>query len=646
MTRKSRFFLIASILAVAGIAAAALSAGDTPALRPTDKAFYADQAMLNFVRPGLVFTITKAEITADGTITAWVKMTDPKGAGLDREGITSPGAIAASFLIGYIPGHNVEYKSYITRSRTGAAGTVTQATGENTGKWTKLAEGEYTYTFLNKVPAGYDKNATHTVGIYGSRNLDEFEMGRQYDDAVFNWVPNGTPVTVVRDIIRTQSCNNCHSALGFHGGSRRTMEICNMCHTPQTPSAGEGVPTNMQVMIHKIHMGRNLPSVIAGGKYVVGGNDYSTVGYPAPMMACKSCHEDQKTAGATQADYWQTKPNRAACGACHDNVNFETGENHAGIPQFTDNLCTTCHQPRGELDFDISVAGAHTVPIESTLLAGVVLKINAVTDVAPGKSPIVDFTITDKKGNPVDIKTLTSLRVYMAGPTTDIPSYVRETPLTATGPGQGRYFWTFAAKLPADATGSWQFGMEGYRTTVVLQGTTEQRSLRDYASNPMFYASAGSGPATPRRTVVTSANCNKCHYVLEFHGSNRNTAQMCTFCHNPNLTEGNPAVSWNYSTMIHRYHGEEVRYPGILSNCAQCHTGNSQNLPLQPGLLPTKNGEAPINPTPPATNACLSCHNETPAWQHAGSNITALGESCSVCHGANSEFSVSKVHAQ
>lgn len=98
--------------------------------------------------------------------------------------------------------------------------------------------------------------------------------------------------------------------------------------------------------------------------------------------------------------------------------------------------------------------------------------------------------------------------------------------------------------------------------------------------------------------------------------------------------------------MIHRFHGEEVRYPGIPQNCSQCHVGNSQTLPLKDGLQMVKNPAAPINPTPPTTNACLSCHNETPAWQHAAANISALGESCSVCHGAGKEFDVSKVHAQ
>ncbi len=646
MSKQSRIISLFAIACVIALAAAALSAGDGPAFRPTEKAFYADQALVNFVRPGLAFKITKAEIAADGTVTAWVSMTDPKGMGLDREGIVTPGVISASFLIGYIPGNNVPYVSYITRSRTGAAGTVTQATGESNGKWSKIAEGSYTYTFSNKVPASYDKTATHTVAVYGSRNLDEFELGRNYSDAVYNFVPNGAPVTVVRDIIRTQSCNNCHDSLGMHGGSRKSMEVCNICHTPQTPSSAEGVTTDMRVMIHKIHFGANLPSVKAGKKYTVAGNDYSTVGFPAPAMACKACHQDKSAAGATQASNYLANPTRSACGSCHDDVNFATGENHAGMPQFSDNQCKNCHQPKGELDFDTSISGAHTVPIESSLVAGVVAKIIAVDNVAPGKSPVLTFSLNDKKGNPIDIKTITSLRVYMSGPATDIPSYIREDVLKAEGPGDGRYFWTMAAKLPADAKGAWQFGMEGYRTTTVLAGTQKQRSIRDYTPNSVFWAAAGGGPVTPRRTVVSTQNCNKCHYVLEFHGGNRNDAQMCTFCHNPNLVAGSEQTSWNYATMIHRYHGEEVAYPGRLNNCGQCHTGNSQNLPLQDGLLPVKNGLAPINPTGATTNACLSCHNTTLAWQHAASNTTSLGESCAVCHGANSQFSVSKVHAQ
>lgn len=43
-------------------------------------------------------------------------------------------------------------------------------------------------------------------------------MGANDDGAGYNWVPDGTPVAVVRNIINTQSCDNCHSALAMHGG--------------------------------------------------------------------------------------------------------------------------------------------------------------------------------------------------------------------------------------------------------------------------------------------------------------------------------------------------------------------------------------------------------------------------------------------
>jgi OmcA/MtrC family decaheme c-type cytochrome len=637
------------IISVGGVVlvAAGLSADRTNVFRSTDKAFYADQATLDFVRPGLVVKITKAEIAADGTTTAWVKITDPKGVGLDRLGIKTPGTISLSFLNTYIPADKDAYVSYITRQRTSGANTVTQATGENTGTWTELAAGEYSYKFLNKAPATIDRTATHTIGAYGSRNLSEFELPTNYADATFNFVPSGAAVTKVRDIIRTPSCNKCHDQLAFHGGSRRSMELCILCHQPQTTDATTLNTVDMPVMTHKIHFGANLPSVIAGTPYKIGTRDYSTVVFPSPEMACKVCHEPKSVTGATQDTKWTTAPNRAACGACHDNVNFATGENHAGQPQFSDNQCKTCHQPQGELDFDTSITGAHVIPVESTLLAGVVLDITGATNVAAGKNPIVSFTVKDKSGNPVDVKTLNNLRLYMGGPTSDVTGYVREDVLKAVGPGDGRYTWTFAAAIPATAKGSWQFGIEGYRTTIVLEGTQKQRTIRDYGINDVFYAGLDGAPTEPRRVVASTATCNKCHYSLEFHGGNRNTVEQCSFCHNPTLTvtEAGKAVSFNLVNMVHRFH-EEARYPGNLNNCNQCHVGDSQTPPLDAGLQLVKDGSAPYTPVPPTTNACMSCHNTTDAWSHAKANTTDLGESCGVCHGSGKEYAVSKVHAQ
>ena len=580
MSSKSLIKLVLALTAIC-LAAFTLSADLKSPYLPTEKAFYADEAQVNFVRPGLVITVSKAEIAADGTTKAWVKFTDPKGLPLDRLGIMTPGAITVSFLSAYIPADKPQYVSYITRQRTSGSNTVTQATGENTGVWQQTAEGEYTYTFANKAPAGIDRSATHTIGVYGSRNLTEFDMGTSRADTTFNYVPSGVAVTKVRDIVRTSACNKCHDQLALHGGNRRTVEVCNLCHTPQTTDAATNNTVDMKVMVHKIHMGDELPSVVAGGKYMIGNTDYSTVANPSPNMACVVCHEPQKTSGATQADNWFNKPGREACGSCHDDVDFATGKNHADLPQISDNQCTNCHQPKGEVDFDTSVQGAHVVPAESSLLPGVRFSITAAADVAPGKKPTVTITVKDKNGNPWAINQLSSLRVYYGGPTSDITSYVRETvAATAAGPGNGTYFWTFSTPIPADAKGSVQFGIEGYKNVTVLQGTLKERTIRDVGPNAYFVASLDGSKPVPRRTVVSSATCNKCHYSLSFHGGNRNEAQMCTFCHNPTLTEGDNKESWNYSNMIHRFHGEEVRYPGNINNCAQCHVGDSQGLPL------------------------------------------------------------------
>jgi OmcA/MtrC family decaheme c-type cytochrome len=86
-------------------------------------------------------------------------------------------------------------------------------------------------------------------------------------------------------------------------------------------------------------MGSSLPSVTARianriwhrGQW----SDFSTVVFPQDMRNCTTCHAK----GATQADSWKTKPSRVVCGACHDDVNFGTRQNHVNLPQVEDNLC-------------------------------------------------------------------------------------------------------------------------------------------------------------------------------------------------------------------------------------------------------------------------------------------------------------------
>ncbi len=172
-----------------------------------DKAYYASPEAVNFVRPGLVIKVAGVTIAADGTVKASVKLTDPKGQRWIAIGIQTPGTVSTSLILASIPKGATQYVSYTTRRVTSPITNVaaTQAGTDSGGTWTNVADGDYVYTFATKLPANYDKTATHSVGAYGSRNLSEFDMGTQYDDDVYNFVPDGSKVTVTRDVVRQRN---------------------------------------------------------------------------------------------------------------------------------------------------------------------------------------------------------------------------------------------------------------------------------------------------------------------------------------------------------------------------------------------------------------------------------------------------------
>src|ERR1043166_8213170 len=216
-----------SLMACSGLVLTLMMIGAAKKPLPRNqKASYADPKMVAFVRPGLVIKITSAGIAQDGTISAIFSLTDPQGLPLDRTGVQTPGAISLTFIAAHIPAGQTQYVDYITRMQTGAvSGTVTQAAGENNGVFTPMGDA-YQYKFSTHAPAGFNAAETHTIGIYGSRNLSEFDLGTNYASATFHFVPNGSAVSVTRDVIRTQSCDRCHDQLSSHGGSRRGIEMC------------------------------------------------------------------------------------------------------------------------------------------------------------------------------------------------------------------------------------------------------------------------------------------------------------------------------------------------------------------------------------------------------------------------------------
>jgi OmcA/MtrC family decaheme c-type cytochrome len=639
-----------------------------------------DANIVNYIRPGVKVKIVSAAIAKDGTITARVNLTDPKGVPLDKDGINSPGTISMSFICAYIPAGQKEYVSYSTttlKSTLNNNPAQVQAANDSGGVVTKNADGDYTYTFKTKAPATFDPTATHTIGVSANRNLTEFMTYDEWSEVAndtFNFVPDGSPVKTIRSVVSTQACNQCHDPLFGHGGSRLTVELCILCHTPQTVNPDTGLTQDMPVLIHKIHMGKNLPSVKAGTPYRIWhrGNwsDFSNVGFPSgtdELMTCTVCHQN-----APQANQYMTAPSRAACGACHDDVNFASGQNHVNLPQVNDNQCTQCHITQGPTEFDASVKGAHTVTTRSAQMPGLVFKFVNVTNAKPGQKPTVTFIVNDKSGAPVDISKLSFLNLVLAGPTTDYNGYVSEDVRKATSSG-GQYTYTFTAAIPANAKGSYAVGIEGYNNYTINPGTVNAATVRDIGFNQVTYFSVDDSKVAARRQVVSQANCNTCHNQLMLHGGIRQNVEYCVVCHNPGVTDVSQRASTdtpesiNFKTMIHKIHtGEdlktdftvmghnksvnnynEVGYVGDRRDCTACHLAGTYQVTVPDTLISQVAPRDYINPLPPVTGACLSCHTTKAAAAHAAVNISStLGESCAACHGPTSDASVDKVHAR
>jgi OmcA/MtrC family decaheme c-type cytochrome len=621
-------------------------------------------------RTGVVVKIQNAAIANDGTITVRAKITDADGQPLDRLGVATPGPVSMSFICAYIPAGQTQYVSYTT---TTAKATITtnpsqiQAANDSGGTFTTNATGDYSYTFKTKAPANFDTTVTHSIGVSAQRDLSEygtFDEWSETSNDVYSFVPNGSPVKVTRSVVTTDACNQCHNPLYGHGGSRVKVELCIMCHTPQTINPDTQLTQDMKVLIHKIHMGSSLPSVKAGTPYRIwhrgAWSDFSTVVFPQDVRNCTTCHAK----GATQADNWKTTPSAAACGSCHDDVNFATGQNHVNLPQPDDKQCANCHTPQATMDFDASIPGAHLIPENSASLPGLVTKVLRVDNATPGTAPTVTFSVMDKSGSPVDISKITQIRVVLAGPNTDYgvaPAGLRvsedpsKTPFT-----NGIYAYTMTNKIPAGAAGSYTVSIEARNSVTLLPGTVKATTATDAAKPVEYYFSVDGSAVSPRRQIVDTAKCANCHMNLGFiHGGTRANVQECVICHNPTLSDGTSKQSVNFAWQIHSIHrGEnlanpyvlgttnyqEVRFPGDLRDCTSCHLAGTylvENVGAQANVASPGGFTAT---TPPISAACQGCHDDKATASHALANTTVLGESCTSCHSASEQFSVDRVH--
>lgn len=203
----------------------------------------------------------------------------------------------------------------------------TQAQAQAVNRANLRSVGNRVYQFTFPAPttdrALLDRSKSHKVAGWAVRRQNAADQDVGTGD--FNFIPSGTgtPRTVETVNDGPQSCGRCHGFVQAHG-TRRGVQFCISCHSPQTGDPETNQTVNFKVMIHKIHAGENLPSVRENVPYFIVGFqqsvlDFSDVAFPwhdHGVRHCTVCHNGK------DADNWKTRPTLTACTSCHDNVKF------------------------------------------------------------------------------------------------------------------------------------------------------------------------------------------------------------------------------------------------------------------------------------------------------------------------------------
>ncbi len=608
-------------------------------------------------------------------------------------------------LIPGTDGNASAWQSYINQVEQPGVGPGTepqvQAGTENgsAGTLTENDDGTYTYEFAldvanvtDPIEVSYEPPLTHRLTF-------EIRGYAPVRNPVFTWRPSDGASTGLfsREIAATETCNTCHADLAIHGGARFEMQECVTCHNPGSVDANSGNTVDMSVMTHKIHHGAALPSVIAGGDYCIWGfrdsiHCYDDVVHPQDIRACSNCHDADDPATPDAANWYQV-PTEEACGACHDDVNFATGENHGPDIPADNSQCVSCHA--NNPDSRIEVRQAHRI-LEREAAAAYAYNLIDVTAPGAGAAPTATFSVTNPQDGDAayDLATTTALadgglRLSLAWTTEDYSNvgngsensqpettavYDDMGVLQASPNGDGTYDLILGT-VPADQTGS---------GVVVFEGAVSDAELGNLGiENAHHYFAITDDPAdpVPRRTSVDMIRCNDCHDSLSFHGGrNTDSIESCQTCHNADAARGgSPSrgpMDVNY--FLHRKHAvDDIRYPQPVSHCTGCHTDDGfYPTPASAGVLPTSTnrGADPFDPfdndrITANTAACSVCHAGDDARIHMeqnGGSIAAclapdgtvsrkvddcggtlgevIEESCVVCHGPGRSADTAIVH--
>ncbi len=411
--------------------------------------------------------VTITSVTVSGQPVVKFTVTDAAGnplVGLGNKSQSSSATVAGLTNIGFTlaklvpvtggPSKWVSYNVIRPPTVTEATGTMpstsscnstktwcgTYPTTDTQGTLVDNGDGSYQYTFLRdptqtaaiaasladsvdglskKADLGdlsFNASMTHRLGIQiggaapgtGSNTPDAVTVTTGVNmvntaNVVYDFRPDGGTIINTRDIVKIDSCADCHRGKVLAHGSRKDPKYCVTCHTDQIKYSfnggdatflADGVTFAVQTgsnsvvrpaqailygravgnypsLIHKVHMGEEL---VKKGYHFNNAAEglFNEVKFPQDQRNCTKCHNgaasdvNKKT---VDGDNWKNLPSRLACGACHDGIDFTlaagavgsitlqdrdadvsanvavgtTHSGHVGGIQTDDSLCSSCH---------------------------------------------------------------------------------------------------------------------------------------------------------------------------------------------------------------------------------------------------------------------------------------------------------------
>ena len=518
-------------------------------------------------------------------------------------------------------------------------------------------------------------------------------------------------------------CVTCHNPATTDPESGESVDMAYLAHSIHS-GALRGSPISAT---SASQVTTAIPYIIYG--FGGSANNFGTVTYPQSRLFCESCHT--KSATAPDGDAWMVNSTASSCGGCHigngtttslnKTYNASTGTytytySHTSFPPpgFTpaDGTCVQCHVTGGAAGGTLA---NHDIKARLQTEQGknFVFSVVKVTNAGLGKTPSVQFLITKADGKtPIDINTdpafaapytgtpSASLDFYLGWDTSDISNAITTPacpaapapptsacygglPATSTFQGYRMRIWDVKAQAVKQTDGSYItpfYQSASVSTTAgvpVLMPVPSTNLMVSMGGHPVAAGvnatpvSAVGYSGTPRVTLVSMANCNKCHVELQLHGGGRNgNPQMCLVCHNSSGNATSIPGPIDFGAFVHNIHASNttavgaVTYPQSLENCQACHLPNTYYT-ARTGALPmsTALGAVAANVTDDTWNSatagtCGTCHDAAPQIAHMTQNGGQFGvvggkqlipssatETCSICHGQDRIADTVKAHA-